>query len=287
METNLERVHGIGGAVLMLGASFVSKHAIPQWTAAIVLLGAAVYITATIQRWRNAGTLSSERRTVLMLMTFYIGAVGTPILISIQKPIYWMNHYDVALIPISALLLAYAIFKLDFGRTARLMRVLLCIAIPALSLPYMRWELMTKMDGDRVSIQRLALDLEPEDIIIATGLSYVQVKYYLELYELEFNELILYPPDLTPERPQYLASRFKHDPKSREELPGYVANLADELETKEFRRLFVFYRKDPVTEILKDDFDSHFRVLDEITVPQHPWGPFHDKILVYGRKPES
>ncbi len=286
METNLERVHGIGRAVLMLGASFVSKHAFPLWTGPIVLLGAGIYLAVVFLQWRKGSTLSTERRSVLILMMFYLGAVGTPILISIKKPIYWMNHYDVALIPITAILLAYLVSKLNFNRTAQVAGAVLCVVIPALSMPYLRWELMTKMDGDRESVRQLAADLSSDDIIIATGLSYVQTNYYLELYELEFKELILYPPDLTPARPQYLGSRYKREPASREALPAYVAGLAEELDAKAFRKIFVFYKEDPVTVPLKKEFDSHFAVLGQLDVPQHPWGPFHDRILIYGRKTE-
>ena len=183
-----------------------------------------------------------------MAAAFYIGAVGTPILISIVKPIYWMNHYDVAVVPISAILLANAIYRLDFNLFARIIRVLACVAIPVLALPYMRWEIVAKMDGDRESVQQLGAHVTSEDVIISTGLSYVQVKYYLDLYELPYKDLVIYPPDLTPERPQYLASRFKLDPDARTVLPAYVSELADDLEADGFRRLFVFYQEDPIAE---------------------------------------
>ncbi len=287
METNLERVDGIGGALLMLGASFSTKHSIPQWSGLIVLCGVGVFLADTIVRWRKDRELSKERRTALMLIVLYVGAVGTPIFISIEKPIYWMNHYDVALIPISTILLAYMICSLEFGRTAKIARAVLCIVIPVLAMPYLRWELVTKMDGDRAGVRELALDLTDDDIIITTGLSYVQTNYYLDLYELQFKELILYPPDLTPKRPQYLASRFKRDPQSKDELLSYVTDLAEELEPRAFRRIFVFYKEDELTEPLKREFDSHFADLGQIPVPQHPWGPTHDKILVYGKKVES
>ncbi|GJM27106.1 MAG: hypothetical protein DHS20C16_35210 [Phycisphaerae bacterium] len=285
MKTNLEHVNGLTGAVLMLGASFPSKHSIPEWTGPIALCGAGVFLADAIRRRWNNIELSAERRTVAMFMLFYVGAVGTPILISITKPIYWMNHYDVALIPISAVLLAYLVSKLDFSRMARVAGAVLCVVIPALSMPYLRWELITKMDGDREGVRQLATDLSADDIIITTGLSYVQTNYYLELYELNFKALILYPPDLTPARPQYLGSRYKRDPAARDELPGYVAGLAEDLESSAFRRIYVFYKEDPVMEPLKKEFDSHFAVLGQIDVLQHPWGPFHDRILIYGRAP--
>ncbi len=284
MESNLERVHGIGSALWMLGASFSSKHSIPEWTSPIVLLGAGVFLADSIARRRKGHALSIERRTFLMLMVFYVGAVGTPILISIKKPIYWMNHYDVALIPISTILLAYMIYRLNSNRAARIARALLCVVVPVLAMPYMRWELVTKMDGDREGVRQLSLDLSSDDIVICTGLSYVQTNYYLTLYDLPFEELILYPPDLTPERPQYLGSRYKRDPKAREELPGHVEAFAEDLEQKAFRKIFVFYKEDPVTEPLKKQLDSHFANLGQIIVPQHPWGPFHDRILIYGKK---
>jgi len=287
MESNLDKVDGLGGALIMLGASFVSKHSIPEWTGLLVLFGTFILLADTIRcRWKKV-PLSTERRNVLLLIVFYVGAVGTPILISIVKPIYWMNHYDVVVIPISTTLLAYTVSCLDFSRTARFARVVLCASLPFLCLPYMRWELTARMDGDRESVRQLAADLSSDDIIITTGLSYVQIDYYLDLYDLDFKELILYPPDLTPMRPQYLASRYKRDPKSREELSAYVADLTGNLEIDGFRKIFVFYREDPITEPLKKELDSRFSVLDEIPALQHPWGPFHDTVLVYGKKTET
>lgn len=226
-----------------------------------------------------------ETRRLTILLALYAIAIGSPIFISMFKPIYLPNRYDV--IGLSALLVAVA-FGIHKGLTIvkrPWVTVAVCVIIPVLSLPYVRWRLTDKLDGDRTAIQALRAEFTPDDVVLFAGHSSMASQYYMNQYHMGPKDIFYFPLELSPTSPIFWSLRYK----------GKEAQLAQDAETLVNKVLalnpgrVVLFDAPAANGLacMKEALDRRLTPCKEIKARQHPWGPLYRGIILYEGRPDA
>ena len=137
-----------------------------------------------------------------------------------------------------------------------------------------------RSDDRKISTQ-LVNELENNEIVIATDLSFSTFKFYFSrLNKNGINfKLIAYPAEIaTHPGWKHLSEMLGNKEKYKQESTA----LTNQLKNDKYKKIYVLYKyENPVNEILREDLDKKFNFVKE-EIPLAPREPsWFDSILIY------
>ncbi len=270
---NLSRYFGAVGAFLF---SFSSQFlAIDSAVAVRMTAAAAVSLFVLFHILKSKGKTADDR-SARELFFAHLFSVGLMIVISLLKPVMWLDKIDLIGLPLVCGLVGYAVSKFRFSAAALTVLIVVNLAGAA---RYTKWRAQGRLTEDRDVIQKLAPELTPDDMLVETGISHFTTEYYLGQMKIQTGPRYVFPK-IQMTRPSCIDQNKLLDDK--QELTIEAEALVHNLKAGR-GRIYVFYSPyeglAPLYHLLNQTF-----VLER-TVPmrQHPWGPIYTQVDIYRR----
>jgi hypothetical protein len=198
------------------------------------------------------------------------------VLISLIRPIFWIDKMDLIGLPLVCALTGYAVSKIRFP--AAVLAVLIAANLAGAA-RYTGWRISGKLTEQRAVIARVGLEITPEDAVIETGISHFTVEYYLEQMEIQTGPRYVFP-EIQMRRPSCINPRKLLE--DQQELALEAAVLMQTLKNKT-GRIYVFHSPYEGLAPLYSSLDEAFILERTVPVRQHPWGPVYTQVDVYCR----
>jgi mannosyltransferase len=268
----LMRYHGAFGAYLLSISSqmlAIDGFKLIRMTVAAVLW---LFVLFHLVRGKKA-----EDRPARELFVAHLFSIGLIVLVSMSRPVFWLDKMDLIGLPLVCALTGYAVLKV---RWPVLVLTLLIAVNLAGAGRYTAWRALGHLTEQRDVIARLAPQLSPDDALIATGISHFTVNYYLDQMKIRTGPRYVFP-EIQMTRPSCIDPKKLLDDQAELLLEAMV--LMQKLKNGT-GRIFVF--RSPY-----EGLAPLYRQLEEAFVPdgtlpvrQHPWGPVYTQVDVYRRK---
>lgn len=235
----------------------------------------AVWLTALFQIVKTRGA-SGDDRHARELFVAHLLSIGLIVLISMVRPIFWIDKMDLIGLPLVCGLAGYALSKLRFP--AVILAGLILVNLAGAT-RYTAWRATARLTEQRDVIAALAPELTPGDVLIQTGISQFTVNYYLDQLNRTTGPRIVFP-DIQRERPASID--LGELVANQAELRLEAAVLLQKLQNGS-GRIVVFHSPYEGLSPLYRGLDEHFALERTIPVRQHPWGPVYTRIDIYRR----
>lgn len=141
-----------------------------------VAAGLMVFILFKLIRGR-----SKEDRVALELFTAHLFSIGIIVIVSMSRPVFWLDKMDLIGLPLVCALTGYAVSK--FRRPVWIVALLIAVNLVGAT-RYTAWRALGRLTEQRDVIERLAADLSPDDTVVLTGISHFTVNYYLDQMQI-------------------------------------------------------------------------------------------------------
>jgi hypothetical protein len=270
----LMRYNGAIGAYLLSISS--QMLALDSMKLLRMAVAAVLWLFVIFQLVRNRGRTTDDRHA-RELFAAHLASVGIIVLVSMIRPIFWLDKMDLIGLPLVCALTGYAVSKFRFS--AAVLAVLILVNLAG-SARYTGWRVTGKLTEQRDVITRLGMEITPEDMIVETGISHFTVEYYLEQMKIKTGPRYVFP-EAQMTRPSCI------DPmkllENQRELTQEAAALVQTLENGA-GRIYVFYSPYAGLEPLYVKLNAAFVLDRTIPVRQHPWGPVYTGVNVYRRR---
>lgn len=216
---------------------------------------------------------------VIIGFCFLIPLVSA-LLISYFNPIYSVGRYEMVILPLFILFLANFWSKIEDKH-------IIFIAIPLLI--FFTYKNVTadreviesyKSDDRKISTQ-LVNEMENNEIVIATDLSFSTFKFYFSrLNKNGINfKLVAYPAEIATHPGWKNLSEML---KNKEKYKNESVNLINQIKNDKYKKIYVLYKyENPINEIMREDLNKNFSFVKE-EIPPAPREPsWFDSILIY------
>jgi uncharacterized membrane protein len=270
----LVRYYGAGGAYLLSISS--QMLAIDGFKLLRMGIAAVLWLFILFHILRSRSR-SSDDRHASELFVAHVLSIGVIVLISLIRPIFWIDKMDLIGLPLVCALTGYAVSKFRFPVAVLVLLIAVNLAGAA---RYTSWRIYGKLTEQRDVITRLGMEITPQDMIIETGISHFTVEYYLEQMAIRTGPRYVFP-EAQMTRPSCI------DPEKLLEDQQELAMEAEVLmqTLKRARgRIYVFYSPYDGLAPLYDRLNRTFQLERTIPVRQHPWGPVYTRVDVYTRR---
>ncbi|MGE4490441.1 MAG: glycosyltransferase family 39 protein [Kiritimatiellales bacterium] len=263
----------LGAYLFSISAQFLAVN-----SAVFVRLAAAaaLWLFVIYQLIRNRAR-SLEDRHATELFVAHTMSIGLIVLISLVRPVFWIDKMDLIGLPLVCGLAGYAISKVRFPA---LVLALLIAVNGAGALRYTAWRAFGKLTEPRDAIARLKQDLTADDMLVETGISHFTVNYYLDQMKAVTGPRYVYPEEQL-DRPSCIDQ--KQLVENRAELDLEASVLMQKLE-KCRGRIFVFHSPYAGLDPLYRRLENGLVLEKTLPVRRHPWGPVYSRIDVYRSK---
>jgi hypothetical protein len=270
----LVRYNGAAGAYLLsISSQMLAMDGIKLLR---MLIAALLWLFVLFHIWRSRSR-SSDERHASELYVAHLLSIGVIVLISLIRPIFWIDKMDLIGLPLVCALTGYAVSKFRFPAT--LLTILIVVNLAGAA-RYTSWRIYEKLTEQRDVITRLGMEITPEDMVIETGISHFTIEYYLEQMKILTGPRYVFP-EAQMTRPSCI------DPKKlledQQELAQEAAILVKKLQTCR-GRIYVFHSPYAGLDPLYRQLDAAFMLERIMSVRQHPWGPVYTQVDVYRQK---
>ena len=282
--------NGIFGAIYLFGRSISGllfhNNLLGMLGTVIVLLSFCITLIGVIALNRHTSSVDTKWRYVLILLIAYGFSIGTPILISVIKPIYLPGRYDYIGLSVIVIAVAIAISnlsdRLSTRRSAYGSIGTVFIISFAQMLPNAKFEVLGQFDSDRQSVIWAKEHITPNTAVVFTGLGFIAPNYFLTQMEVDYKAQYFLPSEVSLGTPVFWPANY-----SGKEL--VIAEESEELvhrlNSENLDRICVFYDDAegllaPLNSVLRREFV----VEEEFIVPKHTWGAVYDKVFILERK---
>lgn len=270
----LVRYNGAAGAYLLsISSQMLAMDGIKLLR---MLIAALLWLFVLFHIWRSRSR-SSDERHASELYVAHLLSIGVIVLISLIRPIFWIDKMDLIGLPLVCALTGYAVSKFRFPAT--LLTILIVVNLAGAA-RYTSWRIYEKLTEQRDVITRLGMEITPEDMVIETGISHFTIEYYLEQMKILTGPRYVFP-EAQMTRPSCI------DPKKlledQQELAQEAAILVKKLQTCR-GRIYVFHSPYAGLDPLYRQLDAAFMLERIMPVRQHPWGPVYTQVDVYRQK---
>lgn len=279
--------NGVFGAVFQFGQSmWLMLVGVPF----VLTIGPVIGLLAffgtlgwAIANRRSAEDEESLQRPTLVMLTAFGLSVGTPILISLVKPIFLLGRYDViglGVLVIAVSMMLSKMIRLLPTRVGHPMGfIVVFVACFVLMIPGTKLGVMNPADGDRQAARWASEQISSESTILFTGVGFLTPRYYLEKNDNLPEKQHFFPEDVSYDSPIIWIGSYERDARA---LNAYADVLIAEIAQDDFDVLCVFYDEaNGLTLPIKSRLDERFTLVEEFDVFKHPWGPLYDKVLIY------
>jgi hypothetical protein len=241
------------------------------WTAALAVL-------FIVYQLRHSRCRTADDRHARDFLLAHLFSVGLMVVVSLVRPVFWLNKFDLIGLPLVCGMIGYAISRLPLTNIA--MTALLAVNLAG-TLHYTYWRITGNLDAQRDVIEFLAPELKEDDVLIETGLSLFTVEYYLDQMNVKTGLRCVFP-EVQRERPASIdQNRLVQE---RDALTAEADALVQRLKGENGGRIYVFHSPYDGLAPLYERLDRTFQLERTIPVRQHPWGPVYTKVDVYQRR---
>lgn len=220
---------------------------------------------------------AEEDRPARELFVAHLFSIGVIVLVSMLRPVFWLDKMDLIGLPLVCALTGYAVSKVRWP--AVVLALLIAVNLAGAG-RYTAWRALGHLTEQRDVIERLAPEISPEDAVIETGISHFTVNYYLDQMRVQTGQRYVFP-EIQMTRPSCI------DPKKlledQAELTMETSVLMQKLKAGT-GRIFVFHSPYEGLAPLYRRLEADFRIERIIPVRQHPWGPVYTQVDIYRRK---
>lgn len=211
------------------------------------------------------------------LLSAHLFSVGVLVLVSLFRPVFWLDKTDLIGLPLVCALTGFAFTR------SRKMAPLLIAGLILFNLlgaaRYTNWRMQGDLDGQRDAIAELSAIITREDAVVMTGISFHTAEYYLEQMGAQTGPRYVYP-QVQRDRPSSIDEQQLR--LSRDSLAEEAAVLMEHLEAVP-GKIFVFHSDLPGLGSLYRYLERTFELVETIPVRGHPWGPVYSRIDIYCR----
>jgi uncharacterized membrane protein len=270
----LMRYNGALGAYLLSISSQMLAIDGVKWLRMIV--ATILWLFVLFHVVRNRGR-SPDERHASELFVAHLLSIGVIVIISLTRPVFWLDKMDLIGLPLVCALTGYAVSKVRWP-------VLILTLLIAVNLAgagrYTAWRIFGHLTEQRDMIARLASEISPDDALVETGISHFTVNYYLDQMHIQTGPRYVFP-EIQMTRPSCI------DPKK---LLEDQAELTQEAEVLVQRlkhgsdRIIVFHSPYEGLAPLYRQLESTFVLERTLPVRQHPWGPVYTQVDIYRRQ---
>jgi hypothetical protein len=265
----LVRYHGAVGAYLLSISSQMLAIDGIKWLRMAV--AGALMLFVLLQLFRGK---SADDRSARELFVAHLFSIGVIVIISIYRPVFWLDKMDLIGLPLVCVLTGYAVSKV---RRPGLILTLLIAVNLAGAARYTAWRAFGHLTEQRDVIERLAPELSPDDVIVETGISHFTVNYYLDQMRIRTGSRYVFP-EIQMTRPSCIdVNKLLEDQR---ELSLEAAVLIEKVKHGA-GKIYVFHSPYEGLVPLYRQLESVFTLERSIPVRQHPWGPVYTQVDVY------
>ena len=270
----LVRYNGAFGAYLLsISSQMLALDSMKLFRMAVA---AMLWLFVVFQLVRNRGQTADDRHA-REFFAAHLASVGVIVLISMIRPIFWLDKMDLIGLPLVCALTGYAVSKFRFSTAA----LALLIAMNLIGTAYyLTWRITGKLTEQRDVIAQLGLEISPEDAVVETGISHFTVEYYLGQMKIRTGPRYVFP-EAQMTRPSCINPKKLLE--NQRELTLEAADLVQVLGNGT-GRIYVFYSPYAGLEPLYIKLNAAFVLDRTIPVRQHPWGPVYTGVNVYRRR---
>jgi hypothetical protein len=219
---------------------------------------------------------SADDRAARELFVAHLFSIGVIVILSVFRPVFWLDKMDLIGLPLVCALTGYAVSKV---RKPVLLLILLIAVNAAGAMRYTVWRATDRLTEQRDVIERLSRVIFPDDAIIATGISHFTVNYYLDQLRVRTGPRHVFPAAQMT-RPSCIDPKKLLEDQAELELEAAVLIRALQSDSG---RIYVFHSPYEGLQPLYRRLDSAFVKEQVIPVRQHPWGPVYTQVDVYRR----
>lgn len=204
----------------------------------------------------------------------HLFSVGMLVVISLVRPVFWLDKYDLIALPLVFGLAGFAVSRLPLSRLA----IILLLTVNTYgTASYLKWRITGGLTAQRSTIEQLQNEITAHDIVIETGLSHFTVEYYLNELGVQTGPRYVFPAEQKT-RPAMINPEALIE--QHEALTAEAFHLLEKLRNSD-GRIFVF--RSPLKGLapLYDALDEAFVLEKTIPVHRHTWGTMYSEVAVY------
>lgn len=269
----MERYNGAAGAYLLsISSQMLSIDGMKVLRMSIAALLWLILLFAIF--WKKDNT--PDGRHARELFVAHLLSIGLIVLISLARPIFWIDKMDLIGLPLVCGLVGYAISRVRYP-SAILLALLAVNLVGAIR--YSTWRGYERLTEQRDVIEKLAPVLTSDDVLIETGISWFTVEYYLDQMEIMTGPRYVFP-EVQLTRPSSIDPKKMLEDQSEIDLEAAI--LMQKLKAGS-GRIFVFHSPYEGLAPLYRHLDAQFVLEQTVPVRQHPWGPVYTKVDIYRR----
>lgn len=269
---NIPRLDQYGGAVPAYLYSIGDR----IWTfsalAPFRLVSAALLIGFLL--WCLRRESSADRQTTRDFLAAHLISVGLLVLISLVRPVFWLDKFDLIGLPLVFGLAGFALTRLPL-QTAAIALVL--VVNTAGTARYMQWRIAGNLDAQRETIEQLGGHITPNDAVVQTGITHFTVDYYLREKGMKTGPRYVFPAEQKNRPasidPQRLIRRAAEITAEAQDLVKTLQHVPG--------RIYVFHSPYQGLQPLYDALNASFEKEASHPVRSHPWGPLYTRVDVY------
>jgi len=241
------------------------------------MIVAAVLWLFLLFKLLSLGSHTTDDRHARELFFAHFASVGIIVLVSLARPIFWLDKMDLIGLPLVCALTGYAVSKIRFS--AAVLALLIAVNLVG-AIRYTGWRMTGKLTEQRDVVARLGAEITPADAVIETGISHFTAEYYLGQMNIRTGPRYVFP-EAQMTRPSCIdPNKLLEDQR---ELTQEAAVLVRALENGA-GRIYVFHSDYAGLEPLYVQLAAAFVLERTIPVRQHPWGPVYTQLDVYRRR---
>lgn len=262
--------HAAGAYLLSFSAHFLAVNA-RVWLRMVA--ASAVWLFVLFHIIRERGT-SRDARHAREFFIAHLFTVGLMALISLVKPVLWLDKIDLIGLPLVCGLAGYAVAKFRFPAAALVLLLALNLAGAS---RYTGWRIAARLTEDRDAISRIACGLSVDDVLVQTGISHFTTDYYLRQAGVVTGMRYVFPA-AQMNRPSCIdPDRLLADRPHLEEEAAVLMQALKQVKG----RIYVFHSPYEGLSFFYSLLDEAFRLERVLPVRQHPWGPVYTQIDVF------
>lgn len=204
----------------------------------------------------------------------HLFSVGMLAVISLVRPVFWLDKYDMIALPLVFGLAGYAVSRLPFSRII----IILLLGLNTVGTAnYLHWRTTGELHAQRDTIELLRDEITTDDVLIATGLSHFTIEYYMEQLDVPPVPFYVFPA-AQQSRPAMIDAEALVGQHAA--LTAEAAQLLDTL--RGTRGRIILFRSpveglEPLYAALKEEATLE----KAIPVRMHTWGPMYTEVLLY------
>ncbi|MFA7257506.1 MAG: glycosyltransferase family 39 protein [Kiritimatiellales bacterium] len=270
-ETVPELLHyhgAVGAYLLSISGQMLAIDGL-KWLRMSVALALVLFTVFNLFRGNTTNDRSARE-----LFVAHLFSIGLIVIISMFRPVFWLDKMDLIGLPLVCALTGYAVSKIR--RPVLVLTVLIAVNLFG-AVRYTIWRIAGQLTEQRDVIERLGGELAEEDAVVETGISHFTVNYYLDRMKVQTGPRYVFP-EIQMTRPSCI------DPKKmledQQELSLEAAVLMQKLKSVR-GRIYVFHSSYAGLNPLYRQLESTFALERSIPVRQHPWGPVYTQVDVY------